>query len=82
MLWMSEAEVGSRRARRGSPINPLLDCAVVTLGTVFCLGPQGGTSHSHPAVAAGASGKERAMLPMIEPILGLGESRAGTQREA
>ena len=71
MNWMSEAEVGSRRARRWRPIDPLLDCAVMTLGTVLRLRPQGGTSQGHTAVAAGAPGKERTVLPVVEPVLGL-----------
>lgn len=72
MHWMSEAEVGSRRAWRWRPFDSLLDCAVMTLGTVLRLRPQGGTRQGHAGVAAGASGKEGTVLPMVEPVLGLG----------
>ena len=71
MLWMSEAKVGWRRARGWSPLDPLLDCAVMTLGTVVGLRPEGGTSPRHTGVATGAPRKERTVLPVVEPILGL-----------
>src|SRR5215207_5302633 len=70
---MSEAKVGSRRARRWSPIDSLLDSAVMAPGTVLRLRPHGGTSQGYTSVAAGAPGKERTVLPMIEPVARLGQ---------
>jgi hypothetical protein len=71
---MGESKVRSRRAGRWRPVYSLLHAAVMTLGTVLRLRPQGGTSQGHTGVAAGAAGKERTVLPMIERILRLSET--------
>ena len=73
MHSMGETKVRSRRARRWRPIDSLLDGAVMTLGTVRRLRPHGGSSEGHAGMAAGAPGKERTVLPVIEAVVGLGK---------
>ena len=73
MHLMCEAEVGTGRTLWRGPINLGLDGSVMTLSAIHRRGPDGSGFVCHAGMAAGALGKERTVLPMVEPILGLGK---------